>query len=68
MMSIIHRMFAVSEQQGMALAEENYDRLLERVEADEMDLVSLENRIHDEFERIEGDVKNISKEVDRAVE
>lgn len=68
MISIIQKISAVSDHQGVTSAEEDFDRLLEKVEADEMELILLESRIHDEFEIIEGDIKKVSEEVDRAVQ
>ena len=66
-MSIFQKVFPISDHQGLTPAEEDFDRLLERVEADEMDLDKLENRVREEFDGIGGETKNIIQEVDRAI-
>lgn len=67
MISLIQKISAISDHQGVTSTEEDFDRLVEKVEADEMELILLESQIHDEFEVIEGDIKKMSTEVDRAV-
>lgn len=68
MISLIQKISAAIDRQGVTSAEDDFDRLLERVEADETELALLENRVRDEFETLEGDVKRVSKGVDQAVQ
>jgi|GEM_PF-5400349 len=56
-----------ADRQGLTADEKDYEGLMERISRDEMELATIENRIHDEFDLIGTETKNIIRSVDRAV-
>lgn len=68
MLRMFKDFFAPADRSSLMAPEKDFERLMDRVEEDEMDLLRLENQVHEEFYGINEEVKSISKGVDRTVE
>ena len=68
MLTKLKRLFANKNKKELEDAEEDFDELMDTLDGDQVYLEKLERHVQEEFEEIDGDITEISKEVDEAVE
>lgn len=56
----LRALFTSKDEQKLIAAESDFDKLMKKVDDDELDLAKLENHVREEFDEIGGDVEKKS--------
>jgi hypothetical protein len=64
----ISKLLTSEDEQKLVAAESDFDDRMAEVEGDIADLTKLEKHVREEFDEINGDIKDMSEEIDEVVE